>query len=124
MTYRGVEYQGNQEAIVTAETWEKVQDVLSAANTAGDKHKQHHHYLKGSVFCGDCGQRLIISNSKNRHGTVYPYFICVGRQMKRERCQQRAVLIDLVAQRVEEFYAEVQLEPDEAAGIREPSSRG
>ena len=73
--YRGAEYPGNHVPLVTVETWNKVQTVLSAANTAGDKHKQHFSYLKGTVFCGACGERLIITMSKNRHGTIYPYFI-------------------------------------------------
>ena len=106
--YRGVEYPGSHEPLVSVETWNRVQQVLSAANTAGDKHKQHYHYLKGSVFCGECGERLIISLSKNRHGTVYPYFICVGRQKKRSTCTQKAVLIDHVEALVEDHYATVQ----------------
>lgn len=116
--YRGVEYQGTHPPLVDGETWRKVQDTLTAANSAGDKHKQHYHYLKGSVFCGDCGERLIISLSKNRYGVVYPYFICVGRQQKRGDCQQRAVLIDLVASKVEEYYGTVQLTHEEAEAMR------
>jgi site-specific DNA recombinase len=100
--YQGVEYVGSHPPLVSDETWQKVQDVLTAANTAGDKHQKHTHYLKGSLFCGQCGERLIISHSKNRHGAVYSYFICVGRQMKRGTCLQRAVLIDTVAAAVED----------------------
>jgi hypothetical protein len=25
--------------------------VLTAQDTAGEKRRQHHHYLKGSIFC-------------------------------------------------------------------------
>jgi site-specific DNA recombinase len=106
--YRDVEYPGSHEPLIAVETWNRVQQTLSAANTAGDKHQQHYHYLKGSVFCGECGQRLIISLAKNRHGTVYPYFICVGRQKKRSTCTQKAVLIDHVEALVEDHYATVQ----------------
>ncbi len=107
--YRGVEYPGSHEPLVSEDTWNKVQQRLTAANTAGDKHKKHYHFLKGSVFCGQCGERLIITNTKNRHGTVYPYFVCVGRQQKRSDCTQRAVLIEVVEYLVEEHYATVQL---------------
>ena len=108
VTYRGVQYAGNHPPLVTAETWQKVQDVLSAANTAGDKHKVHAHYLTGSLFCGDCGERMIISMATGRRGTVYPYFICVGRQKRRTSCQQRAVLIEAVEALVEDHYLAVQ----------------
>ena len=117
--YRGVEYPGNHLPLVSEQTWEKVQQALSAANTAGDKHKQHYNYLKGSVVCGECGERLIITMSKNRHGTVYPYFICVGRQMKRSNCRQSAVLIETVEHLVERHYAAVQLPADDASRVRE-----
>ena len=53
---------------------------MLAAHGPGEKHRQHQHYLKSSVFCGDCGNRLIITNAKNRHGVIYPYFICSGRR--------------------------------------------
>jgi len=114
-----VEYPGNHTPLVTSELWDKVQQTLSAANTAGDKHKLHSHYLKGSVFCGECGERLIITMSKNRHGTVYPYFICVGRQKKRSGCRQSAVPIEVVERLVEQHYAVVQLPTEDADRVRQ-----
>jgi site-specific DNA recombinase len=117
--YRKVQYVGSHPPLVSAATWHKVQDVLSAANTAGDKHKQHYHYLKGTVYCGECRERLIISNAKGKRGIVYPYFICVGRQTKRTQCRQRAVLIDRVAALVEDYYGEIQLTYHEASHLRD-----
>lgn len=68
--YRGVFYPGRHEPLATPEIWQKVQEVLAANNIAGDKQREHNHYLKGSVYCGSCGSRLIISHAKNRHGTT------------------------------------------------------
>jgi hypothetical protein len=59
------------------------------------------------VWCGTCGHRLIVSNAKNRFGTVYPYFICIGRQQRRTDCTQKAVLIEDVERLVEEHYGTV-----------------
>ncbi len=57
--YRGVEYPGRHEPLVTPETWQRVQNILSAHNQSGEKQRVHHHYLKGSVrrprFTGHCG---------------------------------------------------------------------
>ncbi|MCU1392035.1 MAG: recombinase family protein [Ilumatobacteraceae bacterium] len=117
VTYRGVQYDGAHPPLVSAETWNRVQDVLTQANTSGDKHKVHSHYLTGSLFCGDCGERMIISMNTGRRGTVYPYFICVGRQQKRGRCQQRAVLIEVIEAEVEDHYAGIQPTRDEAAQV-------
>jgi site-specific DNA recombinase len=77
----------------------------------GEKQREHPHYLKSTVFCGQCGSRLIVTMSKNRSGTVYPYFICLGRHQKTTDCTQRAMLISVIEQRIEEHYEGQQLEP-------------
>jgi site-specific DNA recombinase len=116
--YRGVAYVGTHEPLVDVETWSRVQAVLEAQNFAGEKQRTHRHYLKGSVFCGQCGSRLIVSHAKNRHGTVYPYFICVGRHQKRTGCTQQAMRVEQVESLVEEHYAVIGLTAERAQSIR------
>ena len=82
---------------------------MLASHAVGEKQRDHPHYLKSSVFCGDCGSRLIITNSKNRYGTVYPYFICLGRHQKTNDCTRKAVLISRVEELVEDEYRSVQI---------------
>ncbi len=106
--YKGITYPGNHEALVSEATWEKVQETLQAKGRAGEKQRKHPHYLKGTVYCGDCGSRLLVSNNRGRRGKVYPYFICLGRQQKRTECSQRAVLIETIEQQVEDHYDTVQ----------------
>ncbi len=117
--YRGVLYPGKHEPLVTPETWQKVQEVLAANNIAGDKQREHPHYLKGSVYCGSCGSRLIISHAKNRHGTTYEYFICLGRQQKRTDCRQQAIRVDQTEDAVADAYAAIQLTPEQADQVRD-----
>ena len=117
--YRGDIYQGKHEPLVTPETWQKVQDLLTAKNTAGDKHREHPHYLKGTIYCGTCGSRLLVSHTKNRHGTVYEYFICIGRQQKRTDCTQQAIRIDDTEEAVARTYADIRLTPDQADQVRD-----
>jgi site-specific DNA recombinase len=118
VTYRGITYPGKHEPLVSADLFQRAQAVADAHGRSGEKQRKHHHYLKGTVFCGQCGSRLCVMNSKNRHGTVYPYFFCLGRQEKRTTCRQRVVLIELVEQRVIAEYAKVQLTTDQAAALR------
>jgi len=122
VTYRGVQYAGNHLPLVSPEVWQRVQDVLTSANVAGDKHKVHAHYLTGSLFCGDRGERMIVSMATGRRGTLYPYFICVGRQKRRTECQQRAVLIETAEILVEDHYLTVQPSGAAAAQITEALS--
>lgn len=109
VTYRGVRYPGRHDPLIDEATWERVQDVLTSHAT-GEKQREHPHYLKSSVFCGNCGSRLIITMSKNRYGAVYPYFICLGRHQKTTDCTQRAMLISIIEERIEEHYQSQQLD--------------
>lgn len=109
--YKGVEYPGRHEAIVSEKTWQKVQDVLSAKDRSGEKTREHPHYLKGSLYC-HCGFRMILSHSRGRRGTVYPYFCCLGRHGKHNDCTKRAELIETIEGKVQDLYTRVQLAPE------------
>lgn len=115
--YRGVLYPGKHEPLTTPETWNEVQRLLSAKDFAGEKDREHPHYLKGSIYCGQCGSRLIVCHAKGRGGT-YPYFICIGRQQKRSDCKQRAIRIEAAEAAIAAHYATVQLPEAEVARLR------
>ncbi len=115
--YRGAIYPGKHDPLVDIQTWQRVQELLTAKNLAGEIHREHPHYLKGSIHCGHCGSRLIVSYAKGRGGT-YPYFICIGRQRDRHSCTQRALRIALVEEAVAGHYATVQLPINEITPLR------
>lgn len=69
----------------------------------------HEHYLEGTVFCGQCGSRLIVCNAKSIQGTIYPYFVCGSRHGGRGDCTRQAMLIEYVERLVEQFYDRVQI---------------
>ncbi len=115
--YRGVLYPGKHSQLVTPETWQRVQELLSAKHLAGEKQREHPHYLKGSIYCGQCGCRLIVNYAKGNGGT-YPYFICIGRQKDKHSCTQRALRIELVEAAIAAHYATVQLPEKEVVALR------
>jgi site-specific DNA recombinase len=119
VTYRGVEYEGSHERLISRETFNQIQSVLSGHALSGEKRRIHNHYLKGSVVCGKCGARLGVMNSKNRWGTIYPYFYCLGRARKGSTCTQRAVLISEVEQRVIDLYGTYELPAEDRAMLRQ-----
>ncbi|SDI89756.1 Site-specific DNA recombinase [Frankineae bacterium MT45] len=116
VVWRGARYPGRHPQLVDTATWNQVQSVLEA-HAAAEKQRVHLHYLKSSVYCGDCGSRLVITNAKNRHGAVYPYFVCVGRHQKRTPCTRKAMLISVVEALIEDYYDQVQLAPELRAQI-------
>ena len=58
VSYNGEEYQGRHEPLVSAELFAKVQAVLDERlPKKGSRQRRHHHYLKGSLWCGRCHDR-------------------------------------------------------------------
>lgn len=112
VVYKGVEYPGSHPAIVSASLWQKVQEVL-ASHINGERTREHPHFLKGSLYCKNCGSRMIITYAKSGSGVRYPYFVCAGRHSKREKtCRQKAVLIDVIEERVRQIYDRYSLPAD------------
>ncbi len=108
VVYRGMTYPGRHEPLVTTALWEKVQRALSTRRV-GEKVRKHHHYLKSSVYCGECNSRMIVHHAVNRHGSTYDYFVCLGRHQKRTTCQMAAVPIRLVEHKILEHYKSIAL---------------
>ncbi|MFK0249750.1 recombinase family protein [Amycolatopsis azurea] len=115
--FQGAYYEGVHQRLTDLQTWLRVQDVLKAHNFAGEKSTVHAHYLKGSVWCGGCGSRLIFSRNRGRGGT-YDYFMCIGRHRKRTDCKRKAVPVRAVEDAVEDVYRRFQLRADHTEQIR------
>ncbi len=115
--YQGVLYPGKHTPLVTPQTWQKVQETLSAKYLAGEKQREHPHYLKGSIYCGVCGSRLIVNYAKGNGGT-YRYFVCIGRQKDKTSCNLRAIRIEHAEEAIATHYATVQLPEEEVERLR------
>lgn len=117
--YRGIDNPGRHEPLIDKQTFDEVQRQLEASNFAGEKQRDHPHYLKGSIFCGktdehgkECRCRLIVCHATSRSKQIYPYFICIGRQRDKTSCNQRALLIEYVEQAIADYYKTVELTED------------
>ncbi|MGH2769524.1 MAG: recombinase family protein, partial [Actinomycetota bacterium] len=116
VSFRDVEYEGRHEPLISRELFDRVQTVLADHATAGEKRRVHHHYLKGTVWCGSCGCRLCITLAKGRGGQ-YLYFFCSGRQ-RRNGCQQKAVTVEWVEAQLATYYQRIQLSPETVTNVR------
>jgi site-specific DNA recombinase len=101
--FQGVQYDGRHETLVDEVLWQQVQNVL-ASHVNGERTRKHPHFLKSTIYCGECGERMIVQHSRSSSGVTYPYFFCAGRHSKRTNCTQRAVLIYEVEKKLEEQY--------------------
>ena len=118
--YRGTTYQGRHPHLVDEATFEAVQTVLSGKRASGERPSRWQHYLRGTVVCAECGNRLIYTRA-NGNGGLYEYFICRGKQ--RGECQQPHHRVDAVSAAIERHYATVELSPERrqriAAAVRD-----
>jgi site-specific DNA recombinase len=115
--YAGVEYDGRHEPLIDKHTFQRVQAVLAAHNHAQEKDRKHHHYLKGTIYCGRCGSRMSLIHAKGNGGS-YPYFFCIAR-MKGTGCTQPYLPVDAVERTVERLYARVRLPRAHTEQIRQ-----
>jgi site-specific DNA recombinase len=109
--FQDVHYPGRHEPLVDETTWQKVQDVI-ASHVNGERTRRHPHYLKSSLFCGNCGERLLVQIATSGTGVKYPYFMCAGRHSGRTRCLQKSVLIYEVEKKITSHYQRITLDPE------------
>jgi site-specific DNA recombinase len=107
----GVDYKGTHKPLVSRNLFERVQEVLHAHNKAGVRERRHNHYLKGLLYCGECGKRLSLTLAKGK----YLYYYCLGQKninKDKTGCTQRYVMAADTETLVERLYKRVQLPAD------------
>ena len=109
---------GSHPSLIPRELWLRVQDVLAAHNSAGEKDRRHPHYLKGSIYCGECGNRLVFTRNKGKLGLYYDYFFCLGRRAKAAPCTRKYLSVEAVEKGVEDYYRGLHFSEDRIEDIR------
>lgn len=119
--YQGEEIQGRHEPLIDDDLFDCVQDILESRSTAQERRRVHHHYLKGSLFCGRCKQagvtqRMIVQHTVNSRGAEYTYFFCRNRQ--NGTCQAPHINVALIEDAVEAHYATIRFSVQFIADVR------
>jgi hypothetical protein len=81
---------------------------------ASERNRAHPHYLKGSVFCAQCGSRLCLTQAKGQ----YLYFFCLGRHQRRTVCAQPYLPAEAIETAVERYYQTVRLPKETQETVR------
>jgi site-specific DNA recombinase len=106
--WRGVERDGTHQPLVSRELFDKVQGVLDAHSSGGERSWKHDHYLKSTLVCAECGSKLYFLVAKHHFG----YFRCVGRNTGRTRCSQgRYIPATELERGVGALYEDVRIPP-------------
>ncbi|MGW5724067.1 recombinase zinc beta ribbon domain-containing protein [Amycolatopsis sp. NPDC003865] len=78
----GHHYEGKHQPLIERETWLAIQDALASHNHTGEKDRKHTHYLRGTIYCSECGDRLVYSQTRGRSG-LYEYYCCLKKRRRR-----------------------------------------
>jgi site-specific DNA recombinase len=116
--YGGIENpNGQHESLIDRDTFDRVQRILDAHAQAGEKDRKHHHYLKGTLYCGYCGSRLTYARARGKSGGIYWYFACVGR-VTGTGCELPYLPAHQVENQVTEYWQGVAVAGKQVATIR------
>jgi len=116
--FEGIEYPGKHDPLVSEQLFARVQQVREARHQSGEKPRVHSHYLKGSLYCGNCGEPLTFEQSRNRAGTLYDYFYCLGRQRLKNGCTFKATQAFMVEELVEQHWSTVTMSENRVENVR------
>lgn len=108
--YRGRRVPGRHTPLIDRDTFDRVQALLTARALAGDRPSKHEHYLRGSLYCADCGARLLYSKNRG-NGGLYEYFTCSNRYAlaRDRRCQARHYPAAAIEREIENYYRTIEL---------------
>ena len=121
VTYQGEQYSGRHKPLITRELFERVQVVIDAHATAVERDRRHHHYLKGTLWCGVChdrGQesRLLLQRTVGRRGGEYWYYFCRARQDG--GCTSPHQRVEAIEDAIVRHYAHIRLPEGVAEALR------
>jgi len=122
ITYKGEEFPGRHEPLVDPELFEAVQEVLASHKVAGERQRVHHHYLKGSIWCGACKangreSRLIVQRAVGGSGKTYFYFFCSAKQQR--LCDEPYTSIEATEEAIERHYRKLSLAPEFTTAVQD-----
>ncbi len=118
--FRGVTYDGIHEALVSSEVWYRVQAILGDHHPSGEKTQAHDHYLKGSIFCGAGGSRLILSNARSSSkDVIYPLLLVLRPTHQAHRLPTQGQVRSDIEAAVEDYYRTIQIAPHVVNALRD-----
>jgi site-specific DNA recombinase len=117
--------QGEHEAIVPGETWQRVQVRLTRNGSAGyqGERENHNALLKGLLHCAQCGSAMTPTYTMKRN-TRYRYYRCITTIKKgAHACPSRAVPAHEIERRVVDRIRTIGRDPELLAGTIEQVRR-
>ena len=120
--WKGVEYDGVHEHLISQELFDQVQGVLDSNRNGPSNAKswRHKEPLKDYLRCDRCKHLMGFTRAKSSsNGQHYDYWYCLGRASgKKPDCPQKYIPADKVDAAVEEYYYTLELVPERISELR------
>jgi SOS regulatory protein LexA len=116
LRYAGIVSVGRHPKLIDEPTFQRVQEILDSQRQSGERCWRHHSYLRGTVYCGQCGGRLIYTKATGRGGGTYEYLVCSRRLAG--ICAQPYHRLEAVEEAVAREYATIRLSGQQRERIR------
>jgi len=107
ISWKGIEYPGRHEPLVSIETFATVQAILQSRAVTHERPSKHQHYLRGSLFCKRCESPMGFVRAKGR-SAQYDYFFCWSRH-RGTGCDLPYISAERIESQVEACYEPVQI---------------
>ncbi len=101
--YDGQVYDGEHQAIVDVEVWQRVQDRLRFNGKTGGRQIRNKYgaVLKGILTCESCAAGMIHTYTQKKPNKLYRYYVCVNAHQKGyNECPTRSVSAPVIEQAV------------------------
>ena len=92
--YEDQVYDGEHDAIVSEEVWNRAQQILQRNRLNGGAHQRSKHgaLLNGLLVCGECCASMVHAPSGTKRGRYHRYYTCRTRQQRgKDACPTRSV---------------------------------
>jgi site-specific DNA recombinase len=115
----GKTYQGSHEAIVPAELWERVQDMMDGRSARGTKKGRRNFAFSGLIVCHACGCAVVGEIKKER----YVYYHCTGYADKCEgkpaSCRRKYIREEVLGAKFTELLGRLRFDHEVLEWLRE-----
>ena len=103
--HSGVVIENGVPAIISKDTFEKVQETLKKHSIAPAAHNDGNDYLLTThLYCGKCGALMTAYSGTSQNGNVYRYYIC--NRTRKHECDKKKVEKD----KIEDFVVAKTME--------------
>lgn len=117
--WKGQDYPGKHEPLVTEELFDRVRTVLRERKTdSGERHNKLRFFLRGVAYCGHCGSRM----TAERHRR-WGYYRCVRKARRASLCLSRLSNIQPIHEEVRILYKQLRIRDSLREAMRQASER-